>query len=142
MKDARLYQCVRCHHQCIICSDCDRGNIYCGSTCAVQSRAQNHSIANQIYQKTFRGRQKHALRQSHYRFRQQEKTKKVTDQGSACLPPHDLLSPVENDPKKITVEQNHCHFCGENVSFYLRNDYLRYDTQNKKNNFVNVNDTG
>lgn len=142
MKDARLYQCVHCNCQCIICSDCDRGNIYCGSVCTKQSRIQNHRIANQFYQKTFRGRQKHALRQNHYRQRQQEKIKKVTDQGSTLIPPNDLLPIAENDTKKMTSEQMHCHFCGKNVSSYLRNGYLRYSARHQKNNLMRFNDTG
>lgn len=139
---ARLFNCKRCHRQCIICSHCDRGNIYCGPICARKSSAQNHRIANCIYQKTFRGRQKHALRQTHYRQRQKEKIKKVTDGGSVYLPSRDLLPATENDTKKIMSEQMHCHFCGKKVSRYLRNDYLRYSTRHEKNNLRRLDDTG
>lgn len=133
---ARIYNCVRCQHQCIICSDCDRGNIYCGSNCAQHAKLQNHRIANQLYQKSFRGKQKHADRQRNYQFRQKQK---VTDMGSANTPSHDLLPTVTNDNKKTMSEKICCHFCGKNVSPYLRNGYLRYEVQDKSFRF---NDTG
>ena len=136
---ARIYNCVRCRHQCIICSDCDRGNIYCGSICARQSRTQNHRIANQIYQKTFRGKQQHSVRQRAYRLRQKQK---VTDQGSVLSSQNDLLPASENDAEKIGFSQTHCHFCRKKVSPYFRNGYLRYYTLNQKNNLVRLNDTG
>lgn len=136
---ARLFNCTCCRRQTIICTHCDRGNIYCGSICARASRTKNHRIANQIYQKTPRGSRKHAVRQCAYRIRQKIK---VTDLGSVSMSQNDLLSATENDTKKITSEQMHCHFCEKNVSPYLRNDYLRYYAQNKKNNLMHLNDTG
>ena len=139
---ARIFNCARCWCQTIICTHCDRGNIYCGSICARESRTKNHRISNQIYQKTFRGKQKHALRQSHYRQRQKEKAKKVTDMGSANTPLHDLLPTATNENKKTISEKMHCHFCGKNVSRYLRNDYLGYYARYQKNKFIHLNDTG
>ena len=138
-KIARKFNCARCRCQVIVCSYCDRGNIYCGSSCAAQSRIQNHRIANHNYQKTFRGAQKHAARQRVYRLHQKQK---VTDLGSTLIPQNDLLPAAENDTKKIASEQIHCHFCKKIVSPYLRNGYLRYYTQHKKNNLINFNDTG
>lgn len=139
---ARLYNCARCHCQVIVCSDCDRGNIYCGSFCAKQSRIKNHRIVNHNYQNTFRGRQKHALRQSHYRLRQKQKAKKVTDQGSVSLSPYDLLPTIENDDDKTPLEKSVCHFCKNTVSPYCRNGYLRYGTQHQSNKFFYYYDTG
>lgn len=136
---ARLFNCASCRCQTIICTHCDRGNIYCGSDCARKLRTQNHRIANRIYQKTFRGSQKHAARQKRYRLR---KKQKVTDQGSALISQNDLLPATENDTKKITSEQMHCHFCKKIVSHYLRNGYLRYYVKNKKNNLIHLHDTG
>lgn len=138
MKSARLYQCDRCHRQCIICSDCDRGNIYCRFACAAQSRTQNHRIANHNYQKTFRGSQKHAMRQRAYRLRQKQK---VTDQGSIEISPNDLLPTTENDNKKIISEKICCHFCGKNVLPYLRNGYLGYHAQHNENKLLQFNST-
>jgi hypothetical protein len=123
-KSARLYSCARCHQQVIICSHCDRGNIYCGAACSQQSRTQKHQIANQIYQKTHRGRQKHAERQRRYRQRQNDKIKKVTDQGSIDLPPDDLLPRKPNEDKSRTAEPLRCRFCHKAVSDFLRIGYL------------------
>jgi hypothetical protein len=35
---ARLFLCARCRAQVLICSCCDRGNIYCGEGCAEEIR--------------------------------------------------------------------------------------------------------
>jgi hypothetical protein len=56
--------------------------------------------------------------------------------------PHDLLPASENDDKKTPVKKIFCHFCGNNVSAYLRNGYLRYYKRHKKNKSVHVYDTG
>ena len=119
-KSARLYNCAHCHVQVVICSDCDRGNIYCNLGCSKKSRIRNHRVANQKYQKSFKGRQKHAERQQRYRQRQKEKNKKVTDQGSPILSPNDLLQPKPNENKKPIC----CHFCGKEVLPFLRIGYL------------------
>jgi hypothetical protein len=39
--DARLFNCARCHRQVVICSRCDRGNLYCGSQCAQSARGES-----------------------------------------------------------------------------------------------------
>ena len=123
-KTARLFNCALCQNQVVICSGCDRGNIYCGSMCSRNARAQNHRIANQKYQNTLRGRQKHADRQRLYRQRQ---VKKVTDQGSPDLPPNDLLFGAPKQDKLRHGEPIFCHFCDQIVSPFLRDGYLRHD---------------
>jgi predicted GIY-YIG superfamily endonuclease len=135
MKSARLFNCARCHAQVIICSHCDRGNFYCGSTCSQQARAQNHRIANQRYQKSKKGQMKNAERQRRYRQHQREKTKRVTDQGSPVLPPNDLLPEVPNEKKWCVREFICCHFCGEAVSQFLRNGYLRHHKNHQTHDF-------
>src|SRR5215469_2793974 len=119
-KSARQFNCARCSIQVVICSLCDRGNIYCGSSCSQQARAFNQRKANQIYQKTFKGRQKHAQRQRRYRQREKEKQQKVTDQGSSDLPLSDLLTCVPSGEKLPKIEQLYCHFCKKAVSTFLR----------------------
>ena len=74
----RLYNCARCHHQVIICSPCDRGNIYCAGPCAQAARKASLKAAGKRYQRSCRGRLKHAERQRRYRARR----KKVTHQDS------------------------------------------------------------
>jgi hypothetical protein len=127
-RTARIYNCVCCFQHTVICSDCDRGNIYCGSRCSKQARLLNHRRANQKYQRSRKGRQKHAERQQRYRNRQK---KKVTDQGSSDLPPNDLLPNRPNEDKSQRSNELYCHFCGEPVSSFLRNGYLRHHRNEK-----------
>lgn len=117
-KSARLFTCVRCRRQVTICSDCDRGNIYCGTNCSQPVRAQSLRQANQRYQKSFRGKQKHAERQRRYRMHQ---NKKVTYQGSPVPPPDDLLPSLTNEYLTNVVM---CHFCGKSCSVFVRIEFL------------------
>ena len=119
---ARLYNCVRCHRQVVICSACDHGNIYCGRSCAQTARRHSQRAAGRRYQQTYRGRLKHAQRQRRYRARGE----KVTHQGS--------VEPAANDPlitrSDTPVVEGHpeqvlrCHFCGRPCGPFLRRDYL------------------
>jgi hypothetical protein len=86
---ARLFNCARCHCQVVICSHCDRGNIYCGRRCAEHARKTSSRSAGKRYQRTYRGRIKHAERQRRYRALQNI----VTHQRSASSPPNDSLPP-------------------------------------------------
>lgn len=129
MRDGRLFNCALCHKQVVICSGCDRGNIYCGPACAKQARVQNHRRANQAYQQSLKGRQKHAERQRRYRQRQKDKNKKVTDEGSPDLSPNDLLQGKPSEGKQ--TDSACCHFCGESVLPFLRNGFLRH-SKNKQ----------
>lgn len=131
-KSAREFNCARCHKQVIICSPCDKGNIYCGYICSRRSRALNHRIANQVYQKTLKGRQKHAQRQRRYRQRKNEKQQKVTDQGSNDSTPNDLLPHVPSEEKSQETEQLYCHFCRKAVSTFLRNGFLRHHQEDNQ----------
>lgn len=125
-KTARLFYCARCLQPVAICSRCDRGNIYCGSTCSERSRIANHHIANQKYQRSLKGRLKHAERQRSYRERKCAFAKKVTDQGSPGLPPNDVLLDRPNERPSRQTSTARCHFCSERVSLFLRNGFLRY----------------
>ena len=115
---SRLFQCARCQMQTLVCSDCDRGQIYCGEKCARAARVQSCQAAEKRYQKTFNGKMKHALRQRRYRASKQ----KVTDQGSPLPAQNGLLEPVENKPNNGL---EHCHFCKKPVSSWLRQGFLR-----------------
>jgi hypothetical protein len=61
----------------VICSDCDRGRIYCAD-CAPHARRRSLRQAGRRYQASGRGRTKHAERSRRYRGRQN----KVTHHGS------------------------------------------------------------
>ena len=45
----RLYLCARCRVQVLICSCCDRGNIYCKRGCAKESRCSKQRASGQRY---------------------------------------------------------------------------------------------
>ena len=129
---ARLYNCVRCHQQVIICSHCDRGNIYCADGCAQKAREEKQKSASRRYQDSTRGRHCHANRQRQYRQRQREK---VTHQCSSQLSAYDLLL---SEPKVLvravdlfhTAEKSHhiCHFCGRDCGNRLRFSFLQQQT--------------
>jgi hypothetical protein len=87
-RSARIYSCARCNCIVIICSQCDRGNIYCAGECAAQARQEKQAKAQKSYQSTPEGRRLHALHQRAYRQRQLEK---VTHQSSQPLLPYDVL---------------------------------------------------
>lgn len=73
IRSARLYLCVRCYRQVVICSDCDRGNIYCAEACARTARQEKMRYAGRRYQTGYRGRCANAARQKRYRERRQQK---------------------------------------------------------------------
>jgi len=120
----RLFNCLRCHKQTVICSHCDRGQVYCGKRCADFARRLSCRLAEKRYQTTLRGRLKHALRQQRYRARLK---KKVTDQGTPKTIPHVLLNPIKN--QVITLPGNgrlQCYFCKKSVSNWFRQGFLRH----------------
>lgn len=126
---SRLFTCKKCHAQVLVCSCCDRGQIYCGTTCSAKARRQSCQNAEKRYQLTTRGRLKHALRQKHYRMR---KKQKVTDQGSIATEVNGLLSHVENKAIAVNVlaaqSDYKCCFCKKTVSSYFRSGFLRRHT--------------
>jgi hypothetical protein len=123
---ARLFLCIRCHAQVVLCSWCDHGQIYCGKVCAFFARQKSIRLARSRYQKTFNGRRNHAACQARYRAKLK---KKVTDHTS---PPVSQNAPMEmlvNEPKKTETGQSKqeltCCFCRKSVSSWIRNDFLR-----------------
>ena len=151
-RSARIYSCARCNCIVIICSQCDRGNIYCAGECAAQARQEKQAKAQKSYQNSPKGHRLHALRQQKYRQRQLEK---VTHQSSQQLVPYDVLTTpckektTRDEPPlrelvvslgtdevlKKTSEVTetateagkpdlHCHFCGGRCSEALRWAFL------------------
>ena len=120
---ARLFNCARCCSQTVICSDCDRGNIYCGKQCAEIARKASLRAAGRRYQRTRRGRFKHAERQRRYRA----KSKKVTHQGSQEPVANDPLPPRSETQQPVVVIEDEgirCDFCARLCSAFLRLDFL------------------
>jgi len=120
----RLYQCARCHCQVVICSYCDRGNIYCANGCARLARGDSLKAAGKRYQQSRRGRFSHAERQRRYRSRRN----KVTHQGSPASAPNVPLVTRSTAPAPavvIEVKDIRCHFCKRLCSRSLRLSFLR-----------------
>ena len=78
--DGRVFACGRCQAEVVVCRQCDRGQRYCGRTCRAQVRRSAQRDSGARYQRSQAGRSAHARRQARYRQRQRQK--KVTHQGS------------------------------------------------------------
>ena len=125
----RIFTCVHCFKQVIICSLCDRGQRYCSPDCSEIARNHSQRAASHRYQKSREGRVKHALRMRHYRRRKQI----VTHQGSQSSVPNGLLQANPGDARKSSVTRHQpvvaisfqCHFCGCQCSEFMRLDFLQ-----------------
>lgn len=124
-KNARLFNCILCCQQTVICGCCDRGNIYCGSACSQTARKTSLLAAGRRYQKSWQGRLKHAARQKRY---QERLRKKMTHQGSPVLSAHDSLPTEPTNPvlpsKSARVDLHHCHFCQKRCSGLVRLGFI------------------
>ena len=130
----RIFPCVACGKQTIICRHCDHGNIYCSSTCAQLRRKQSLCRARKRHQQTFSGRVAHAQRQERYRQRQRSASQKVTDHGSTaareCGSVKETTSAEVRDSKNSTygralAGEIRCHFCQRVCGPFARLEYWR-----------------
>lgn len=129
---ARFFLCAGCRAQALICSCCDRGQIYCAGDCGPDARRWRQRAAGARYQASRRGRLRHAERARQYRAR----CKNVTHQGSLPPPPDDFLesgSPtIASDATTSVVEPqrpvSRCHWCGRRCSDLVRQGFLRRRT--------------
>jgi hypothetical protein len=67
---ARRFLCARCRAPALVCSRCDRGQIYCAKGCAAVARLQSQRDAGRRYQCSRPGRFMHAARTQRWRERQ------------------------------------------------------------------------
>ena len=67
---ARRFLCARGRAPALVCSHCDRGQIYCATGCAAVARQQSQRDAGRRYQSSLRGRFRHAARTRRWRERQ------------------------------------------------------------------------
>ena len=126
---ARLFNCARCRCQVVICSHCDRGNIYCGKRCSEIARRHSRREASGRYERTRRGRFAHAERQRRYRQRRRQK---VTHQGSPLAISDETL-PAESrtsaqrieSPAAVPADGIRCDLCGRVCSHFVRQSFLR-----------------
>jgi hypothetical protein len=135
---SRLFNCALCHNLVNICSDCDRGNIYCSKACSAAAHKESQREAGQRYQSTFKGRTHHANRQAAYRRREQEKTEeteKVTHPSSPADAPNDLLVavPIVEESYNVVIKVNEsrcCDFCSKGKFYHFRSDFIRHHLAN------------
>src|SRR5271156_3005742 len=132
----RLFVCAWCGCEVVVCSCCDRGQIYCGVDCAGRARRQGLRGAGRRCQQTRRGRRMHAARMARYRAKLAQSSagatvgmpdeggpreiEIVTHHGSpppptddlvtagATMMPRDDASPAELPGPAVTQ----CHWCG------------------------------
>jgi hypothetical protein len=123
---ARLFLCLRCRAQVLICSHCDRGNVYCAE-CSQEARRQSRREAGRRYQASRRGRVNHAERARRYRARKNN----VTHHGSPPDQTDDLLSEclVVEEMAQLSSDRPgwsrwQCHFCGRHCPEFVRRDFL------------------
>ena len=101
---ARRFVCARCRATVLVCSQCDRGQIYCASGCAAAARGERQRDAAQRYQHSRRGRFKHAARTLRWRERQAvlaslaatSSAQSVTHQGCPPTAPAAVLQTVSS----------------------------------------------
>jgi hypothetical protein len=125
----RFFLCGRCRVQVLLCSHCDRGQIYCGDGCSQVARRRSVQEAGRRYQRSRRGRFVHAERSRRYRLRR----KNVTHQGSPAPEPEGLLpSPsvgTANRPVFIAtpppITAWRCHRCGRRCAEFVRLGFRR-----------------
>ena len=119
----RLFLCASCRIQVVVCSRCDRGQIYCAGGCALRARRDSIRAAGRRYQDSRRGRFKHAERSRRYRSRQNN----VTHQASPVMAADDLLA-VDSTRQRLIVSAAmpaalsawRCSFCGRQCAQFVR----------------------
>jgi uncharacterized protein VirK/YbjX len=121
---ARLFNCARCQQPVLICTDCDRGNLYCGPICSGVSRRCSRQESSKRYQNSRRGRLKHAARQKRYQERKTLGAKKMTHQGIQDTMLNDSLVRANETTKPIVIGKFCCDFCEKSCSTFVRMDFL------------------
>jgi hypothetical protein len=138
----RFFLCALCRQQVLICSRCDRGQIYCAGGCRLDARRMRRRETASRYQRSRSGRFMHAARSRRYRARE----KIVTHHGSPTPPPDASVLEVsaaeqEESPSGagtaalsgapvpvIRAEATfgrRCHWCRQGCSPFVRRDHLR-----------------
>lgn len=144
---ARMFLCAGCRAQVVVCADCDRGQRYCAGGCSERTRQRLQHEAGGRYQRSPKGRHKHAQRMRRWRARRRAHANKVTHQGSpeldtgGVLAPSQTTTPICASPAAslplmslasppmarttLAPLSCRCHFCGAAVPSQLRRDFLR-----------------
>jgi hypothetical protein len=141
---ARLFLCANpeCRAQTLVCSDCDRGHIYCAD-CAPHARRRSLHVAGRRYQASSSGRTRHAARSRRYRARKYRALQnKVTHHGSppdradgllATDPATAAEKPLSTDSRPPRRHEWCCMCCGRRCSEYVRQGFLpRWVRRNRR----------
>lgn len=113
-ESCRLYNCGFCGDQVLICSKCDRGNRYCSVLCRQGARRKTMRLSSGRFQKTFRGRKRHAKRQHQYR-----RSKKVTHHSSITQ-----KTVLDLRTNSCVASVGKCSHCGRSTSIFIRYEFL------------------
>lgn len=142
---ARLYFCLRCNTQVVICSRCDRGQRYCPGDCANEARRASSRRASRHYQRTRQGRLNNARRQQRFRDKAHQTPvsdcdpirrvgAKVTHQGSPERKPpvsyprrHRLMK--QRDGRRVATDEVRCDVCAGCCDAFLRRDFVHTTTR-------------
>lgn len=134
---ARLFLCVGCRIQVVLCSHCDRGNRYCSRACWRQVHDVARHEAASRYQRSRRGRLQHAARSRRWRQRAADRAgaaHKVTHQGcpsgmataplAACTSDITYIAtdPPVGEPAPPPLRR--CFGCAAVQHDWLRQDFL------------------
>lgn len=141
---ARFYLCARCRKAVLLCSFCDRGQIYCGRECSKSARKSAQSEAARRYQSSRRGRTAHAARARNWRNRQRQcasascsldpdAQKIVTHQGSQYRGADVSLTACETQTPTTYSQASAvgldgtacCRGCGKPLQTWVRQGFLR-----------------
>jgi hypothetical protein len=115
----RMFLCLRCRQQVLVCRRYDFGQVYCGPECALEVRRSRQREARSRYQASERGRLMHAERSRRYRARGRP-LHRVTDQGQNLAPKPAQQSEsaratalqAEPAPSNTRTSLAVCHHCG------------------------------
>lgn len=136
----RLYYCFLCRAQCLVCSRCDRGNVYC-KICQARAKQSRQQRANRKYRSTRNGRTVRARAEKQRRLLRLSNS--VGDHGSkiAHHPSNDISAgkgavqklnsqtevPGENvvasdnqSCSAMVKKQFQCEFCNSPLGIYSR----------------------
>ena len=127
----RCFQCAYCREQVLICTCCDRGNIYC-PPCAPIAHQVALKEAAKRYQSTPQGKKKHAQRQRRYQASKNKNNADLTHKGSqgSGLCDSLILSYLATVFLK-GCSKTRCHFCQKEGPIFLRVDFLRTASRQK-----------
>jgi len=123
----RFFLCAACRAQVLVCSDCDRGQIYCNEGCAREVRRLSQREAGRRYQRSSKGRAAHAERSRRYRARRRS----VTHQGPPQPPQRNLATgrPATTEgptstrrPAPASLKYS-CYWCGCPCSRFVRQGF-------------------